>query len=58
MNLLRSWSISNLPCCRIWQNDTFSTLRFLAPALMLFPLALATTSRVLSGRSYIYKIAD
>jgi len=33
-------------------------LRFLAPALMLFPLALATTSRVWSGRSYIYKIAD
>jgi hypothetical protein len=33
-------------------------LRFLAPALMLFPLALATTSRVWSRRSYIYKIAD
>jgi hypothetical protein len=33
-------------------------LRFLAPALMFFPLALATTSRVWSGRSYIYKIAD
>jgi hypothetical protein len=33
-------------------------LRFLAPALMLFPLALATTSRVWCGRSYIYKIAD
>jgi len=33
-------------------------LRFLAAALMLFPLALATTSRVWSGRSYIYKIAN
>jgi hypothetical protein len=58
-NLLRSWSISNLPCRRIWQNGYLQhCLRFLAAALMLFPLALATTSRVWSGRSYIYKIAN